>query len=194
MKQKAIEGNVGWTLSQALHRQALSGEGRNQDLLTRWGAAPALTGEVKGLMIIWAGFVRQSVERGEKRHHCPPWASRLMPPSCLTDAPKGVEILLSPSGRNILPGDLVILTCQVNSSYPEVSFVQWTKDGTQLQVQGRMLKLSQATLGDAGIYTCQAGNAVGSSVSPPISLHIFSESCMSLGLDQRVGRGPGHCC
>eukprot|EP00071_Canis_lupus_P012903 XP_005634890.1 sialoadhesin isoform X2 [Canis lupus familiaris] len=88
-------------------------------------------------------------------------------------APKGVEILLSPSGRNILPGDLVILTCQVNSSYPEVSFVQWTKDGTQLQVQGRMLKLSQATLGDAGIYTCQAGNAVGSSVSPPISLHIF---------------------
>ncbi|XP_072592363.1 sialoadhesin isoform X2 [Vulpes vulpes] len=88
-------------------------------------------------------------------------------------APKGVEILLSPSGRNILPGDLVILTCQVNSSYPEVSFVQWTKDGTQLQVQGRMLKLSQATLDDAGNYTCKAGNAVGSSVSPPISLHIF---------------------
>nr|XP_055198962.1 sialoadhesin isoform X2 [Nyctereutes procyonoides] len=88
-------------------------------------------------------------------------------------APKGVEILLSPSGRNILPGDLVILTCQVNSSYPEVSFVQWTKDGMQLQVQGRMLKLSQATLGDAGNYTCKAGNAVGSSVSPPISLHIF---------------------
>uniref|UniRef100_A0A452TB67 Sialoadhesin n=1 Tax=Ursus maritimus TaxID=29073 RepID=A0A452TB67_URSMA len=88
-------------------------------------------------------------------------------------APRGVEILLSPSGRNILPGDLVILTCQVNSSYPEVSSVHWVKDGMQLQVQGRMLRLSQATWGDAGVYTCQAGNGVGSSVSSPISLHIF---------------------
>lgn len=87
-----------------------------------------------------------------------------------------MEILLSPSGRNILPGDLVILTCQVNSSYPKVSSVHWVKDGTQLQVQGRMLRLSQATWGDAGVYTCQAGNGVGSSISPPISVHIFSES------------------
>ncbi|XP_027974474.1 sialoadhesin isoform X1 [Eumetopias jubatus] len=88
-------------------------------------------------------------------------------------APRGVEILFSPSGRNILPGDLVVLTCQVNSSYPEVNSVYWVKDGTQLQVQGRMLRLAQATWGDAGVYTCQAGNGVGSSVSPPISLHIF---------------------
>ncbi|XP_030894149.1 sialoadhesin [Leptonychotes weddellii] len=89
-------------------------------------------------------------------------------------APRGVEILFSPSGRNILPGDLVVLTCQVNSSYPEVSSVHWVKDGTQLQVQGRMLRLSQATWGDAGVYTCRAENGVGSSVSPPISLHIFT--------------------
>ncbi|XP_057358779.1 sialoadhesin isoform X3 [Manis pentadactyla] len=88
-------------------------------------------------------------------------------------APKGVEILLSPSGRNILPGDLVTLTCQVNSSYPSVTSVQWVKDGTHLKAQNRVLQLTQVSWDDAGVYTCQAGNSVGSSASPPISLHIF---------------------
>ncbi|XP_014416755.2 LOW QUALITY PROTEIN: sialoadhesin [Camelus ferus] len=88
-------------------------------------------------------------------------------------APKGVEILLSPSGRNILPGDLVTLTCQVNSSHPQVSSVQWVKDGTHLKDQSRVLQLPRAAWDDAGVYTCLAGNGVGSSVSPPVSLHIF---------------------
>ncbi|XP_028018081.1 sialoadhesin isoform X3 [Balaenoptera acutorostrata] len=88
-------------------------------------------------------------------------------------APKGVKILLSPSGRNILPGDLVTLTCQVNNSYPQVSSVQWVKDGTHLKDQSRVLQLPQAAWADAGIYTCEAGNGVGSSVSPPVSLHVF---------------------
>ncbi|KAK2505525.1 hypothetical protein MC885_019762, partial [Smutsia gigantea] len=88
-------------------------------------------------------------------------------------APKGVEILLSPLGRNILPGDLVTLTCQVNSSYPSVTSVQWVKDGTHLKAQNRVLQLTQVAWDDAGVYTCQAGNSVGSSVSPPVSLHIF---------------------
>jgi hypothetical protein len=87
-----------------------------------------------------------------------------------------VEVLLSPSGRNILPGDLVTLTCQVNSSYPAVSSVLWLKDGVHLKADGRILQLSQATWSDAGVYTCQAGNGVGSLVSPPVSLHVFSES------------------
>ncbi|KAG8513422.1 LOW QUALITY PROTEIN: Sialoadhesin, partial [Galemys pyrenaicus] len=82
-------------------------------------------------------------------------------------APKGVHILLSPSGRNILPGDLV------NGSYPEVNSVQWVKDGKPLQTQGRVLQLPQATWGDSGVYTCRAGNSVGSSESPPVSLHVF---------------------
>lgn len=112
-------------------------------------------------------------------------------PSCLADAPKGVKILLSPSGRNILPGDLVTLTCQVNNSYPQVSSVQWVKDGTHLKDQSHVLQLPQAAWADAGIYTCEAGNGVGSSVSPPVSLHVFSESWVSLGLDQRAGRCPG---
>ncbi|XP_037354201.2 sialoadhesin [Talpa occidentalis] len=88
-------------------------------------------------------------------------------------APKGVKVLLSPSGRNILPGDLVTLTCQVNSSYPEVTSMQWVKDGETLKAQGHVLQLSQATWGDSGVYTCRAGNTVGSSTSPPVSLHVF---------------------
>ncbi|XP_070276091.1 sialoadhesin [Myotis yumanensis] len=88
-------------------------------------------------------------------------------------APKAVEILPSPSKGNIRPGDLVTLTCQVNSSYPAVSSVQWLKDGTPLKSQSLVLRLPQAAWDDAGVYTCQAGNEVGSLVSPPFSLHIF---------------------
>lgn len=113
-------------------------------------------------------------------------------PSCLADAPKAVEILLSPSEGNIRSGDLVTLTCQVNSSFPPVSSVQWLKDGTPLKSQSFVLKLPQASWDDAGVYTCQAGNEVGSLVSPPFSLHIFSESWVNLGLDRGWGRGPGH--
>uniref|UniRef100_G1R7W7 B-cell receptor CD22 n=1 Tax=Nomascus leucogenys TaxID=61853 RepID=G1R7W7_NOMLE len=88
-------------------------------------------------------------------------------------APKGVKILLSPSGRNILPGEPVTLTCQVNSSYPAVSSIKWLKDGVRLQTKTGVLHLPQAAWSDAGVYTCQAENGVGSLVSPPISLHIF---------------------
>nr|XP_045013688.1 sialoadhesin [Jaculus jaculus] len=88
-------------------------------------------------------------------------------------APKGVAILLSPSGQNILPGDLVTLTCQVNSSYPAVSSIQWMKDGVRLKDSGHVLQFSQATWNDAGVYTCQAENNVGSMVSAPVNLHVF---------------------
>ncbi|XP_040602252.1 sialoadhesin isoform X3 [Mesocricetus auratus] len=88
-------------------------------------------------------------------------------------APKGVEVLLSSSGKNVLPGDLVTLTCQVNSSYPAVSSVQWFKDGVSLGADGRVLQLSAAGWNDSGVYTCQATNSVGSTVSPPVSLHVF---------------------
>uniref|UniRef100_A0A8C6QAS8 Sialoadhesin n=1 Tax=Nannospalax galili TaxID=1026970 RepID=A0A8C6QAS8_NANGA len=88
-------------------------------------------------------------------------------------APKGVELLLSPSGQNILPGELVTLICQVNSSYPAVSSVHWIKDGVHLKAAGRVLQLSQATWNDSGVYTCQAKNSVGSLASPPVSLHVF---------------------
>lgn len=103
-----------------------------------------------------------------------------------------MEILLSPSEGNIRPGDPVTLTCQVNSSYPKVSSVQWVKDGTHLKAQSHVLKLSQVAWDDAGMYTCEAENGVGSSVSLPVSLHVFSESWVSLGLNQREGKGPGH--
>lgn len=88
-------------------------------------------------------------------------------------APKGVEILLSSSGRNILPGNPVTLTCRVNSSYPAVSAVQWARDGVNLGAKGHVLRLFSAAWNDSGVYTCQATNDVGSLVSPPLSLHVF---------------------
>nr|XP_003476459.1 sialoadhesin [Cavia porcellus]XP_023415823.1 sialoadhesin [Cavia porcellus] len=88
-------------------------------------------------------------------------------------APKGVKILLHPSGQNILPGSLVTLTCQVNSSNPTVSSMQWFKDGVPLEVDGPILQFSQAAWNDSGVYTCEARNTVGSLASPPISLHVF---------------------
>lgn len=111
-------------------------------------------------------------------------------PSCFADAPKGVEILLSSSGKNILPGDLVTLTCQVNSSYPAISSVQWAKDGVSLGTHGYVLQLSSVAWNDSGVYTCQATNNVGSMVSPPVSLHVFSKSWMRLALTRKL-RGPG---
>ncbi|XP_006894321.1 PREDICTED: sialoadhesin [Elephantulus edwardii] len=87
--------------------------------------------------------------------------------------PRGVEILLSPSDQNILQGDMVTLTCRVNSSYPEVRSVLWVKDGEPLTTKSPVLRLPQATWADAGIYTCQVENAVGSVTSPPVSLHVF---------------------
>nr|XP_023405825.1 sialoadhesin isoform X2 [Loxodonta africana] len=89
-------------------------------------------------------------------------------------APRGVEVLLSSLGQNILPGDLVTLTCQVNSSYPEIRSVQWVKDGVPLEAKGRVLRLPQATWTDSGVYTCQAENAVGSAISTPVSLYVFA--------------------
>lgn len=100
-----------------------------------------------------------------------------------------MEILLSPSEGDIRPGDLVTLTCQVNSSYPSVSSVQWVKDGTRLKAQSQVLQLSEAAWDDAGVYTCQAENEVGSLASAPVSLHVFSESGVNLGLGQRAGKG-----
>lgn len=88
-------------------------------------------------------------------------------------APKGVGVLLNPSNQNIVPGDLVTLTCKVNNSYPAVSSVQWTRDGQLLSAKGPVLQLPHVTWNDSGVYTCKAGNAVGSSVSPPINLHVF---------------------
>nr|XP_058143441.1 LOW QUALITY PROTEIN: sialoadhesin [Dasypus novemcinctus]XP_058143442.1 LOW QUALITY PROTEIN: sialoadhesin-like [Dasypus novemcinctus] len=89
-------------------------------------------------------------------------------------APRDVELLLTPSGRNILPGDLVTLTCRANSSFPAVSSLQWVKDGAPLEARGQVLQLPRVAWDDAGVYTCRAGNAVGAASSPPVRLHVFA--------------------
>lgn len=53
-----------------------------------------------------------------------------------------------------------------------------------------MLQLPSAAWNDSGVYTCQATNDVGSMVSPPVSLHVFSKFWLRLDLAREL-RGPG---
>ena len=57
MRQKAIEGSVGWTLGQASQHQALSGEGRDQDSSQGGGQCLPWTGELMGFMIYLGGLL-----------------------------------------------------------------------------------------------------------------------------------------
>nr|XP_031360505.1 sialoadhesin [Lonchura striata domestica] len=88
-------------------------------------------------------------------------------------APKDTQALLSPSSGNIGVGDTVTLSCQVGSSHPPVSGYRWYKDGVAVATE-RVLALRGVRREDHGRYHCEAQNALGTSVSPPVTLHVFS--------------------
>ncbi|NXO46331.1 SN protein, partial [Locustella ochotensis] len=87
--------------------------------------------------------------------------------------PKDVRVSLSPSSGNIGVGDAVTLSCEVGSSHPPVSGYRWYKDGVALGTQ-RVLELRAVRREDHGRYHCQAQNALGAGVSPPVTLRVFS--------------------
>ncbi|XP_009993007.1 PREDICTED: sialoadhesin, partial [Chaetura pelagica] len=88
-------------------------------------------------------------------------------------APKDPRVLVSPSGQGIHLGDTVSLSCQVSSSYPPVSGYQWYKDGVSVGNQ-QLLTLRDVGHKDQGQYSCQAQNALGTSMAPNVTLYIFS--------------------
>ncbi|NWY66241.1 SN protein, partial [Erithacus rubecula] len=87
--------------------------------------------------------------------------------------PKDTQVSLSPSSGNIGVGDNVTLSCQVGSSHPPVSGYHWYKDGVAVGTE-RVLALRGVRREDHGRYHCQAQNALGTGVSPPVTLHVFS--------------------
>ncbi|NXP43021.1 SN protein, partial [Leiothrix lutea] len=85
--------------------------------------------------------------------------------------PKDTRVSLSPSSGNIGVGDTVTLTCQVGSSHPPVSGYRWYKDGVALGTQ-KVLALPGVRREDHGRYHCEAQNALGTGVSPPVTLRV----------------------
>ncbi|NWX30705.1 SN protein, partial [Notiomystis cincta] len=88
-------------------------------------------------------------------------------------APKDTQVSLSPSSGNIGVGDTVTLSCGVGSSRPPVSGYLWYKDGVAVGTE-RVLALPGVRREDHGRYHCEAQNALGAGVSPPVTLHVFS--------------------
>ncbi|NXC91982.1 SN protein, partial [Cercotrichas coryphoeus] len=87
--------------------------------------------------------------------------------------PKDTRVSLSPSSGNIGAGDNVTLSCQVGSSHPPVTGYRWYKDGVAVGTE-RVLALWGVRRQDHGQYHCEAQNALGTGVSPPVTLRVFS--------------------
>ncbi|NWR47639.1 SN protein, partial [Regulus satrapa] len=88
-------------------------------------------------------------------------------------SPKDTRASLSPSSGNIGVGDTVTLSCEVASSHPPVSSYRWYKDGAAVGAE-RVLGLRAVRRQDHGRYHCEAQNALGTGVSPPVTLRVFS--------------------
>ncbi|NXT71005.1 SN protein, partial [Chaetops frenatus] len=87
--------------------------------------------------------------------------------------PKDTRVSLSPSSGNIGVGDTVTLSCEVGSSHPPVSGYLWYKDGVAVGTE-KVLALQGVGREDHGRYRCEARNALGAGVSPPVTLRVFS--------------------
>ncbi|NXQ49002.1 SN protein, partial [Catharus fuscescens] len=85
--------------------------------------------------------------------------------------PKDTQVSLSPSSGNIGVGDTVTLRCQVGSSHPPVSGYRWYKDGMAVGTE-QVLVLRAVRREDHGRYHCEAQNALGAGVSPPVTLRV----------------------
>ncbi|NXS23837.1 SN protein, partial [Mystacornis crossleyi] len=86
-------------------------------------------------------------------------------------APKDTQVSLSPSSGNIGVGDTVTLSCEVGSSYPAVAGYRWYKDGVAVGTE-RVLALRGVRRQDHGRYRCEARNALGTGVSPDVTLRV----------------------
>lgn len=91
-----------------------------------------------------------------------------------TDTPKDTQASLSPSSGNIGVGDTVTLSCEVGSSHPPVARYSWYKDGVAVGTE-RVLSLRGVRREDHGRYHCEAQNALGTGVSPAVTVRVFCE-------------------
>ncbi|XP_077157431.1 sialoadhesin isoform X2 [Paroedura picta] len=102
-------------------------------------------------------------------------------------SPKGVQVSISPSAKNIRVGDVVSLTCQVLSSFPEVTAYRWYKGGAACG-EGQVKTFPSILREDYGQYHCEAENPVGSSVAEAETLYVFT-ALLSAGPSPEVQEG-----
>ncbi|XP_062992059.1 sialoadhesin [Elgaria multicarinata webbii] len=88
-------------------------------------------------------------------------------------APKGVTVSLKPPTKNIRVGDAASLTCNVSSSYPEVTSYRWFKDGVPSGNE-KVKSFRSIARNDYGLYHCEAGNSVGAGIAEAVTLYVFS--------------------
>ncbi|XP_012881668.1 PREDICTED: B-cell receptor CD22 isoform X1 [Dipodomys ordii] len=92
---------------------------------------------------------------------------------CVKHTPK-LNISISPHEATVKEGELVTMTCQVASSYPEYTALSWLKDGVPLEGQGALtLVLDSVTRAMGGKYQCQATNDVGLGLSEELTLRVL---------------------
>ncbi|XP_043844995.1 sialoadhesin [Dromiciops gliroides] len=88
-------------------------------------------------------------------------------------APRGVEVSLRPSKKNIHVGDSFTLTCHINGSYPKPTAFRWFKDGVLYDANQEVLQVSKVTWEDHGRYSCEVQNVVGTRAADPLTVPIF---------------------
>ncbi|KAM7133965.1 sialoadhesin-like isoform 2-T2 [Macrochelys suwanniensis] len=86
-------------------------------------------------------------------------------------APTGVRITAAP-GTSPEEGESVTLTCNYTSSLPAPNSYAWYRGGRQLEGSRQEMVLKSIAAEQAGEYHCQAGNGIGRSPSPPITITV----------------------
>ncbi len=89
-------------------------------------------------------------------------------PATLTVASVALDFTTQPVGGRVHAGGSRLLSVSLSGGYGPVYTYQWQKDGVDISgANGPTLALSPVALGDAGTYTCLAGET---GVRPPLSL------------------------
>ncbi|XP_064175824.1 B-cell receptor CD22-like, partial [Anguilla rostrata] len=88
--------------------------------------------------------------------------------------PKNVSVSVPPSGE-IVEGNSVTLTC-MNNANPPVQRYTWFKNNRAVSSETGgpedRYTIKSVTWQDAGEYTCEAGNGIGTNISPPKHLDV----------------------